>query len=366
MKNKKDYKITILYFLGMIFIVSGHISGGGISLLYNWFPVYSFHLALFAFCSGYLYNNKSENDIKQYIVKKIKKLIIPLYIFNFLYAILVIILEKFGFTIGIGGNLIEKLTILPITNGHQFLYNMGGWFVIPLFTILVFNVCMKKLYSRFKMKNMYLYIFYIVLGIFGVYLASKGYNKGLYLVLVRSLYLLQFFAVGLLYKEYLEKYDKLNNLLYFMIVFSVALLLIFIYGKTPTYIPSWSNNYNNGPIMPLIVGLLGISFWLRVSKILVPIIGKSKIVNTIADSSYYIMIHQFIGFMMVKTVFYILYLITPRFNNFNINSFKTDIWYLYLPKDISQFEILYLIAGLLIPIIIKKLIEKSKFLRRFL
>lgn len=55
-----DYRFKIMYALGMIFIVSGHCGGGGLSLAYEFLAVYGFHLALFMFCSGYFYKTVSE------------------------------------------------------------------------------------------------------------------------------------------------------------------------------------------------------------------------------------------------------------------------------------------------------------------
>ena len=45
-KKQIDYRFKLLYALGMIFIVAGHCNTGGISLLYDWFHVYGFHLGL--------------------------------------------------------------------------------------------------------------------------------------------------------------------------------------------------------------------------------------------------------------------------------------------------------------------------------
>lgn len=44
----------------------------------------------------------------------------------------------------------------------------------------------------------------------------------------------------------------------------------------------------------LIVAYLGIAFWLR--------IGDNKYINLIADNTYSIMMNQFLGFMIVKTI----------------------------------------------------------------
>lgn len=68
MENKKvNYKFKFLYTIGIIFIVAGHCKNGGISIFYEWFPPYSFHLALFMFASGYFYNI---NKVKRFFDRK--------------------------------------------------------------------------------------------------------------------------------------------------------------------------------------------------------------------------------------------------------------------------------------------------------
>ena len=98
--TKIDYRFKILYALGMIMVVCGHALGGGISIMNDWFPYAGLHLAIFAFSSGYFYKSFSEEHIGKYIIKKIKDLIIPLYIYTFVYGIIVQILKVFGFKIG--------------------------------------------------------------------------------------------------------------------------------------------------------------------------------------------------------------------------------------------------------------------------
>ena len=50
MKKEENIQFRILYFIGIILIVANHIGGGGgLSLFYEWFPAYSFHLGLFVF-----------------------------------------------------------------------------------------------------------------------------------------------------------------------------------------------------------------------------------------------------------------------------------------------------------------------------
>lgn len=286
-----------------------------------------------------------------------------MYIWNFIYAIFVYILRTKGFTIGKDINL-YNLIISPLINGHQFAYNMGTWFVVPLFMVEVFNIILRKIIKLIrndKSINEYVIsIFYLVLGMIGVYIAYRGFNTGGWLVLTRFLYFLPFYGIGILYNRKLEKVDKLDNIKYFIVVFTIQLVIITIFGKKIAYTPSWCNDFSKNVILPYIVGMLGIAFWLRIAKILSPITKNSKTINIIADSTYSIMVHQFLGFFIVKILFAIVNKFTPLINNFNWVQFKTNIWYYYLPKGLEQWCIIYLIAGIAIPILIDFILKKVK------
>lgn len=362
-----DYRFKILYALGAIFVVAGHCGSGGISLLYDWFPPSAFHLGLFVFASGYFYKSQAENNIILYICRKVKSLLLPMYLWNFFYAGIVYCMEYEGFTIGTGYSL-EKFFVMPFTNGHQFVYNMGGWFVVPLFMVECLNVllraCLKFIKNK-RRKEFLLFIVYCMLGILGTYISSKGFNTGLWLVLVRMLYFVPFYGAGIFYKSTLEKIDNCTSFIYISLVWICNLVIICIYKKTPHYTPSWCHDFTDGPILPFIVGFLAIAFWLRVSKLLEPIAGRSKVVNLIADSSYYIMIHQFLGFMVIKAIFALISSVTPYFGDFDWQRFKTDIWYLYLPWGIDQVKIIYLVGGICLPIAIWLIADKIKSIANF-
>lgn len=355
-----DYRFKIMYALGVIFVVSGHCEMGGISFMYDWFPPAAFHLGLFVFSSGYFYKSQSENNIMQYICRKAKALLLLVYLWNFFYAGVVSLSKFVEFTIG-GELSINTLFIMPITNGHQFLYNMGGWFVVPLFMPECSNVilrrCLKFLKNKTQ-KEILFFVVYCLLGTIGTYIAFQGFNTGLWLVVVRMLYFLPFYGLGVFYRTILERFDRCSSFIYFCCVFICELIIICIYKKTPAYTPSWCNNFVDGPILPFIVGFLAVAFWLRVSKILEPVVGRSKVINLIADNSYSIMIHQFIGFMLIKSFLGVIHLFTSYFSDFDMQRYKTDIWYYYLPWGISQTKIIYLAAGICLPIAIQLIINK--------
>lgn len=358
---KKDYRFQILYALGIIFIVAGHGGGAAVNLFSDWFPFSSFHLGLFMFISGYFYKKDSEQTINKFIIKKVKKLLVPLLLWNIFYAIVVKLLSYGGFTIGVNyKNLIDNLIILPIKTGHQFGYNLGGWFVIPLLMIQIYNVLIRKVINKNckKFNEWTYFLLNLCLGIIGVYMASRGYNHEWWLVLVRMLYFIPFYSFGILYKNILEKFDTISSTKYFTIIFIINMMILIINGYYPGYTPSWCNDFVNGPILPFIVGFVGIAFWLRIAKLLEPIIGKNKYLNLIADNTYTIMINHILGFMILKAIFGILSLCLPIFGNFDWLQFKTNIWYLFIPKNIAKMKILYLIMGIAFPILLQLFINK--------
>jgi hypothetical protein len=164
-----------------------------------------------------------------------------------------------------------------------------------------------------------------------------------------------------MYKNKLEAYDrKIPSLPYFATIFFIRLLIIYHYGNVLVYTPSWFENFKEGPIMPIVIGCLGIALWMRIANILSPVIGRSKWVNLIADNSYSIMMNQFLGFMIVKTIYAFISKFYSGFENFDWISYKTEIFWYYIPKGIKHTLIIYLVAGIVIPIFIQKTINRIK------
>lgn len=357
-----NVQFKILYALGIIFIVAGHSMNGGLSLAYEWFTPYAFHIGLFVFCSGYFYKEQSEEKPLAYIWKKCKHLIIPIYIWNVVYGILVWLLRFEGFTIG-GDMNFWSLVVLPITNGHQFVYNLCGWYVIPLFMTEVCNVLLRKLLFFLKKgKEVILFFLYLCLGMFGIWLCIQGKNTGNWVVLARLLYFLPFYGAGTFYRKVLEKHDTLGNVTYLIMVFALQLWADTCWGRVVSYTPSLASGYNagEGVFAPFLIGFIGIAFWLRIAKILVPVFEKSKMLFLVADNTFSIMLHQFAGFMLVKGVFACIKKYTAFCQDFDMVQFKTNIWYYYLPRGLSQWLIVYLIAGIVVPIGIALVVKKGK------
>lgn len=354
-KRGIDYRFKILYAVAMIMIVCGHAKTGGIGLLKDWFPYRGIHLAIFIFCSGYFYKEKNEDNVLLYIWKKIKTLVIPMYIYNVIYGLVVMLSRYKGFKIG-DDFTAYNLIVMPWISGHQFGYNLAGWFIAPLFMVEVYNVVVRKLVKGvFKIKTeWFFFVLNLCLGIAGINMACKGYNEvGVQLMFVRMAYFLPFFELGVIYKSDLEKYErKIPSFWYFSVIIAIKLAIALKYGEMPRYNPVWSKDFEQGPIMAVLIGYLGIAMWLRIATILEPAIGRSKPLNMIADNTYSIMMNHIAGFMIVKYVIGIVDNFVPL--GFDWALFKSDKWYYWLPDDNNKyFLIVYIAFGIVFSILIQ-------------
>lgn len=110
-----------------ILVVLGHLS---IPLILQTF-IYSFHMPLFFFLSGYLLNKEKFNSMKEFATKKFNSVMIPYFIFAMLSSL-----------IGIANNQLQGFGIQPIKILTDFFYLKGTvgwnsplWFLVTLFIV---------------------------------------------------------------------------------------------------------------------------------------------------------------------------------------------------------------------------------------
>mgnify|MGYP002302754431 CR=1 FL=1 len=363
MEKKINYQFKILYFFGIFFIVACHCGYGGISLGYEWFYPGAFHLALFAFGSGYFYKTSSEEHMGSFIIKKVKHLLVPMYLWNFVYAIILMILRNNKFTFG-GKISLYNLLISPMINGHVFALNFPTWFVFPLFVVQVATVLMRKPLSKYeKINDWVVLVISLIIGIAAAFAGRCGWNRNWKLLFVRAGYLFPFYQLAIVYKNKWEKHDTLNNIAYFGILFLAQLLIIYKYGGTIYYTLSWAIGFENGIIAtPTIVAILGIAFWLRVSRILAPILQKNKLVMMIADNTDAVMTHHIFAFFIINTIYAAINKLTGTVfcSSFDWEQYRSNVQYAFCPENLGQFRIVYMVAGLILPLIIVILQKKVK------
>lgn len=51
--------------------------------------------------------------------------------------------------------------------------------------------------------------------------------------------------------------DRIPSVVYFAIVFAAKLMIFLHYKTRLAYTPAWCNDFNQGPVMPIIIGFFG-------------------------------------------------------------------------------------------------------------
>lgn len=175
---------------GMIFVILGHMNVGKVGM---W--IYTFHMPLFFFLSGYVFSIKS--NFKDFIKNKINSLIIPYFSLGGVIILFIffkdILLGKF--------ELIKELKIIVYFLLQRRLWVL--WFIACLFWLnIIFYFFIKWKYS--DIKKIVISLLIALLGVFYYKLGGKILPWNIDVCFTAF----PFFYFGYLYKYYEEKVDK--------------------------------------------------------------------------------------------------------------------------------------------------------------
>lgn len=352
MTKKTDYRFKLLYALATVFVLLCHTDSGGLIPFHQFFPGWVVHLPIFMFASGFFFKENASDDVRGFIWKKLTVLLFPVLAWNVFYGLFCQVGTLFGYSYGYGVKW-EYYLVEPFLKG-RFVYNMGAWYVIPLLILHVYNVLIYKLTRKVNplMRDSILLIVAFAIGLLGVWLSYKGYTNDWWLLLMRVMYFAPFYAAGIFYGRHIHGKISISNTVYFGCVFLASVILFSWAGKTPRCAASLCG-FDDKYLFVYPMCFLSIAFWLRVAKILDPVIGRSRVVNLIADNSFAIMIHQFLGFMTAKWVISKVYLHTAFCQNFDWIAFHKNIWYNYRINNVSLSLVVYVIFAIVVSVLIQ-------------
>lgn len=377
MTETKQYNMTfcILSALAIIMVVAGHI-GYNIMTVGDLFPYYSFHVPLFMFISGYFYRESEEEHPLLYIKRKIRRMLVPYLIWNLVYGLMAWALRAVGFSMGEAVSL-RTLLISPVISGYQFIYNYAAWFVPVLFIIEAMNLSARLILRRVEglmakwlnrrrgredgvdltwLTECIMLFGSLIVGMTVVWLAVGGHVWGHYKAPGRILFLFPCFQMGQFYRQKLERHDTLGNLPYFTIVIGIQLLFnMFCNGLAFSSV--WCTGFANGPVIPYMTIMSGIAFWLRVARVLTPLLEKSKAVRYLGRNTYAVMMHHVAVFMLIKAMIAGVASSTGLCADFDFGQYYANIDYFYLVRGVEQFKMVYLAAGVVLPLILQSAIE---------
>ena len=192
----------------MLSVIADHFRGRG-SLELNiqgWFNYGCFHMQLFMFSAGYFFKINNVDNTCDYIFKKLARLIIPIYQYNFFYGFYIQLLKKFGFKNNIRPFNFKILFIEPL-GGCGFKHITPSWFSSSLFFVEFYNIIKRKIISLIKIElneSIYLIIDFSI-SYYCIVLSNRGYNNYvLYMHILRFLHLNIYYEFGIFFKKYLE------------------------------------------------------------------------------------------------------------------------------------------------------------------
>ena len=112
--------------------------------------------------------------------------------------------------------------------------------------------------------------------------------------------------------------------------------------------------------MPIIIGFLGIALWMRIATIMEPVFGRKSGLIFLQTTHFRLWKIQFLGFLLVKVAFGTIANGTKLFLKFDWSRCKSDIWWYYMPKDVEQTKILYLLAAIFAALLIQWILTQVK------
>lgn len=352
--KKINYEFLTLQFLAIVFVVAGH--SGVDTPFVSLFPVYSFHMPLFVFISGYFY--KSNETVKSYLKKIIKKFLIPLTIWNIIYTTIAQVFRTFNI-INFGQDIsFNSIFIAPIY-GTQLSLNTSAWFVWNLILLTTLYILIRKFLLLISKNEYFITVVIFILSLVATQIAMNNQLDNNQVLLTRSFMQLFYFQIGYLYKQKLERKDKLNSWIYFSIILIIQMAILIKYHNISSVVLSMTFSYNFS-LIAFIVAMTGIAFWLRIAKLLTPLFKKNKAIIYAGQNTWTIMMHHQFVFFLINFGFYLLSKVVKYNIRFDNLSFANDKWYSYLRSLRFQYAVVYCILGIVIPLLIKYYYNKFK------
>lgn len=364
-KREVNYQFRILYAMLMFCVLAGHI--GSVPEYVPWvelFSAYGFGIQLFLFISGYFYSKKNDSIPHKFILKKVLTILLPYLGWNLFYGLVCLLLSLFGFEFAHEIN-IRAITIDAILHGPRFGFIGPLWFLVPFFFAEVFCSLERFAFSKFESVFKDIIILVINLGInfASIYYArhhynSSGYYEGNLICILQAMFMLPYFTLGYIYKTYLEKKDTLSNTKYFLLLILLAVFYIFVNGHSSSYFVAVMGGYEN-VLFPTVTAFLGIAFYLRIARVITPVLGKSKVVNAIGSNTFAILIHHSFSYFVLSMFFVFCAKILPFLPDPDMERLFTDASYRYMPRG-RGFPIVFIIFGFAYSIGFKMLVDLIK------
>lgn len=293
--------------LAIILMVYGHYGSLPVTeVLEFYFPLYSFHMPLFLFVSGYLFRDIEGRDYGRFVWKKTLHIALPLIGWNIIYAGIVTLLDWRNVTDFLPP--IEQvwtfhnLFVEPFICGHQYLLNLATWFAGMLYVALLvyglLHVALKRL------PDWAMLLVYLVIGVLGLWGARlpHAYWVMVPLHVSQALFYIHF---GRCFRRYAEpllaRFDQ-RMVLFALLALWFAVLRL---GHVPYMLVFM--NYGGQVFIPLLAAAVGCMFWKTLSDRIAWYVRPNRLEEIISASTWQIMTHHlFVRFLLNWVFVYVL------------------------------------------------------------
>lgn len=305
--------------------------------------VYTYHLMIFAVCSGYLFNYKKEVSVKEFILKKLKNYYIKFLFYAYSLLSFKVIFTWIGiYDYGIIDFVKQAAKILFFVNG-------GGvdgalWFLQMLFIASIIYMMISIAFEKRDVTNSIRFIIGLFIGVVGIILNSRGF-----IIAYRidaALIAIPFMEFGYQIRQRNPRllHSKFNPNLLSRVTLLIGLSIILI-GSVCLF--GYEVDIAKGKTSPMIwfigVSMLGILWCISLMYVIIENKVLRKAFLKIGQESATIMAYHF---MVFKVCDYVYNMILGSESNLALH-----------PYSYPELRALYVMGGIFIPIIIKVVLE---------
>lgn len=358
MKSRKtNMTMNLMKAYLILSVVTSHTQGGGIIYpMSNWIMPTFYFMPAFIFVSGYFYKEEMDGYlIGPFVTGKVKTLVVPYFIWNIVYGLLNTLFRKYE--IIRYGNPVSwgTLFVEPWITGHQFHFNIASWFLLALFLVVIVMFMIRKLLNKWKRgKDIILLIAMFLLSVISIKMSQRGFNVSWGLCILRVGFLLPFYQMGFCYKKHEEFFRKYRS--YFLVLCFIMIYIVdLINGDKALWPIVVFCNFKGDAVLLLLMSVAGTFITVLMCDFLVPAFENNKMIQYIGDHTFTIMMHHGIIIFLINIF---LFMTTYCFSvsGFDVEKFKSTLWYVYAWRD-EKIYIIYVLAAVCVPLIIKKFSE---------
>jgi acyltransferase len=284
-------------FLGIYLVVLGHMNIPDAVKI----PIYTFHMPLFFFISGYLFSFEKYNNYQSFFIHRSKQILIPYLFFNVLtFCFWVIVGRKFGNEAEAHIKIYIPLMgmIYGNGNGNYLIHDRVLWFLPCLFMVENFYYLLFK--NKGQIKSLIVLTGFVILG----FLCYSYIKLHLPWGADTAFVAIVFYGCANIFQNPIKSMLSLKSLILFFVLIVVSVLFMFI-SPLNGRVDMLGLAFGNYSLF-ILVAFCGIIITLLLSRLLDIFFQRVKFVEYVSSFTIIIMALHSLAFTIIKSLSYFL------------------------------------------------------------